>query len=93
MNRLNLFLLGLVVFCAMQVVEFQHQARTLFVRLGEEEEAARQLAVALSHLQLSEETLAKGERVDEIARQQLRIVRPAGSSLIYMPFADGGEHE
>lgn len=84
MGRLNLLLLALVVFCAVQVIELQHDARTLFVTLGEEEETARQLAVALAHLQLSEEALANGQRVDQIARRDLKMVTPIGPTLVYM---------
>jgi cell division protein FtsL len=92
MGRLNVLLLVVVLFCSARVVELQYQARSLFVALGEEEEAARQLGVALTHLQLSQEALAKGERVDEIARKQLKMVRPIGNALVYMPL-EGGRHE
>ena len=47
MGRLNIFLLALVIFCAIVVVEQQHSARTLFVALGQEQQAEQQIEVAL----------------------------------------------
>lgn len=92
MGRLNVLLLLVLLFCAARVVELQYQARKVFVKLGEEEEAARQLGFDLTHLQLAQESLAKGERVDDIARKQLKMVRPVGAALVYMPL-ESGPHE
>ena len=58
MGRLNILLLALVIFCAMLVVEQQHEARTLFVALGQEQQAEQQIEVAFTRLQLQQVTLA-----------------------------------
>lgn len=89
MGRLNILLLALVVFCAMLVVDRQHEARTLFVALGQENQAEHQIEVAFTRLQLQQVTLAKGERVDEVARTKLDMSPPAAGSVIFMPL-DGG---
>ncbi|HEY1057870.1 MAG TPA: cell division protein FtsL [Limnobacter sp.] len=93
MGRLNILLLALVIYCAMQVVDFQHEARTLFVTLGSEQEAERQLDVAFTRLQLQQVALAKGERVDEVARRELKMAPPQPGSIVFMPFDTGGSHE
>lgn len=89
MGRFNVLLMGLVIFCAMQVVELQHNARRLFITLGAEQEAERQLEVAFTRLQLQQVAYAKGERVDAVARKELKMGPPATGSVVFMPF-DGG---
>ncbi|HEX4857231.1 MAG TPA: cell division protein FtsL [Limnobacter sp.] len=93
MGRLNIFLLSLVVFCAMVVVEQQHTARSLFVALGEEQQAEHQIEVAFTRLQLQQVALAKGERVDEVARTRLEMSPPAQGSVIFMPLEGGFKHD
>jgi len=93
MGRLNIFLLALVIFCAMVVVEQQHAARSLFVALGQEQQAEHQLEVAFTRLQLQQVTLAKGERVDAVARTELNMSPPAPGSVVFMPLDGGFQHE
>lgn len=93
MGRLNILLLSLVVFCAMVVVEQQHAARTLFVALGQEQQAEHQIEVAFTRLQLQQVALAKGERVDEVARTKLEMSPPAQGSVVFMPLDGGFKHE
>ena len=84
MGRLNFLLLICVVYSAMAVVEFQHESRTLFVQLGSEQQAERQLEVAFSRLQLEQVALAKGERIDEIAREKLKMQLPSPDRTVFM---------
>jgi cell division protein FtsL len=93
MGRLNLLLLGLVLCCAMVVVNLQHQARSLFVALGQEQQAERQIEVAFTRLQLQQVTLAKGERVDEVARSRLGMSPPAPGSVVFMTLDGGFQRE
>lgn len=86
-------LLVLVIFCAMLVVEQQHAARTLFVTLGQEQQAEHQIEVAFMRLQLQQVALAKGERVDEVARTKLNMSPPSPGSVVFMPFDGGFQHE
>jgi cell division protein FtsL len=93
MGKLNIFLLMLVVFCASQLVESQHEARRLFVELGRERQAERQLEVAFTRLQLDQATLAKGERVDSVARSKLKMITPSPNSIVFMSLSGGGTRE
>ena len=93
MGRLNIFLLALVIFCAIVVVEQQHAARSLFVALGQEQQAEHQIEVAFTRLQLQQVTLAKGERVDAVARTELGMSPPAPGSVVFMPLDGGFQYE
>lgn len=84
MGKLNFLLLSLVVYCALTVVETHHEARALFVELGRAQQAERQLEVAFSRLQLEQVALAKGERVDEIARTTLGMQQPDPGKILFM---------
>lgn len=93
MGRLNILLLTLVIFCAMLVVEQQHAARTLFVALGQEQQAEQQIEVAFTRLQLQQVTLAKGERVDLVARTKLNMSPPMAGSVVFMTLDGGFQRE
>jgi cell division protein FtsL len=90
MTRLNLFLLAVLIACALGLVASQHQARKLFGELELEEERSRQLGVEYGQLQLEAGTWAERARVERIAGRQLRmhvpnakrlqIVRPEGAA-------------
>lgn len=90
MTRLNLFLLAVLIACALGLVTSQHQARKLFGELELEEERSRQLGVEYGQLQLEAGTWAERARVERIAGRQLRmrvpeakrlqIVRPEGAA-------------
>ncbi|MCK6389464.1 MAG: cell division protein FtsL [Azonexus sp.] len=76
MQRVNLLLLLLVVFCALGVVTSQHRARKLFQALEAEQEKGRQLDVEYGQLQLEMSTWATHPRVEQIARDRLRMQLP-----------------
>ena len=76
MVRLNMFLLMVVVICALGVVTSQHRARKLFQALEGEQEKARQLDVEYGQLQLEMSTWATHPRIEKIARDRLRMVMP-----------------
>lgn len=93
MGRLNIFLLLLLVFCAIKLVESQHEARAAFVELGRERQAERQLEVAFTRLQLDQVALAKGERVDAVARTKLKMLPPNPNAIVFMTLGGGGGRE
>lgn len=93
MGRLNILLLTLVVFCAMLVVEQHHAARSLFVALGQEQQAEHQIEVAFSRLQLQQVSLANGERVNSVARTTLDMSPPASGAVVFMPLDGGAPNE
>ena len=76
MVRFNMFLLLIVVVCALGVVTSQHRARKLFQYLEVEQERARQLDVEFGQLQLELSTWATHPRVEQIARDRLHMVSP-----------------
>jgi cell division protein FtsL len=76
MVRFNMFLLLVVVVCALGVVTSQHRARKLFQALETEQERARQLDVEYGQLQLEMSTWATHPRIEQIARTRLRMVPP-----------------
>ncbi len=76
MTRISLALLALLTLCALGLVTSQHEARKLFVELGEEQERARQLDVEYGQLQLEASTWAMHTRVEKIAQTSLRMRRP-----------------
>jgi len=69
--------------CALGLVTSQHQARKLFIELGEEQERSRQLDVEFGQLQLESSTWAMHARVEKIARQSLRM-RPPEAGRVQM---------
>lgn len=76
MTRISLVLLALLTLSALSMVTSQHEARKLFVELGEEQERARQLDVEYGQLQLEASTWAMHARVERIAGASLRMRRP-----------------
>lgn len=82
MFRLNLFLLLLIVLCALAVVTSQHRGRKLFQALEAEQEKVRQLDVEFGQLQIEMSTWATHPRVEKIARERLRMVVPAPQAVL-----------
>ncbi len=85
MVRLNLLLLALLTACALGLVTSQHQARTLFVDLEEEQERARSLEIEYGQLQLEASTWAMHTRVERIATRALRMRTPDAKHIQIVP--------
>lgn len=85
MGKLNIFLFALVIACALKVVDWQHQARSHFVELNQEQQVEQQLEVSFTKLQLQQVALAKGERVDSVARTQLKMKTPPPEAIVFLP--------
>jgi cell division protein FtsL len=81
MARLNLFLLIVLVACALGLVTSQHRARKLFGELEQEQQRSRQLAVEYGQLQLEASTWAVHARVERIAGRQLHMRVPDAKRL------------
>jgi cell division protein FtsL len=90
MFRLNIFLLLVVVICALAVVTSQHRGRKLFQALEAEQGKVRQLDVEFGQLQIEMSTWATHPRVEKIARERLRMSVPAPQAL--PPVTAGGAH-
>ena len=76
MVRTNFLLLLLLVLCALGLVTSQHQARKLFIQLGQEQERERALAVEFDQLQLEQSTWAMHGRIEKIASGYLNMRLP-----------------
>jgi len=74
--KLNLLLLAALVFCALSLVTSRHQARKLFVELEREQKLARTYEVEFGQLQLEQSTWAMPARIENIAREQLKMQLP-----------------
>ncbi len=76
MLRFNMILLLVVVMCALGVVTSQHRARKLFQDLEREQERVRQLDIEYGQLQLELSTWATHPRIEQIARERLKMRLP-----------------
>jgi cell division protein FtsL len=76
MVRLNVILLLVAIVCALGAVTSQHRARKLFQALEGEQERVRQLDIEYGQLQLELSTWATHPRIEQIARDRLRMVTP-----------------
>ena len=84
MGRLNLLLVVCIVACALMLVSSQNRSRTLFVALERSNQVERQLENEWSQLQVELGTLSKGLRVEEVARNQLRMKIPGAPQTRYL---------
>ncbi|HJW25595.1 MAG TPA: cell division protein FtsL [Rhodocyclaceae bacterium] len=87
MVRFNMILLLVAVICALGVVTSQHKARKLFQDLEGEQERARQLDVEYGQLQLELSTWATHPRIEQIAREKLKMRIPDATGKAAEPKA------
>ena len=85
MSRGHLFLLFVVVMCALGVVTSQHRARKAFVELEQAQTRQHQLEVEWGQLQLEQSTWAMHARVEKIATEnlQMQLPDPAHTRVVY----------
>ncbi|WP_028455641.1 cell division protein FtsL [Chitinilyticum litopenaei] len=74
MIRLNLFLLALLVLCALSVVTSSHRTRKLYGELQKQEAAARALELEWGQLQLEQSAWAIHSRIEREASQRLGMM-------------------
>ena len=85
MVRVNVFLLALLVVCAVSLVTSRHQARKAFVELERAQEQMRALETEYGQLQLEQSTWALPGRVEKIARTELRMQLPTAARVQLVP--------
>lgn len=86
MTRLNLFLLLIVLGCALSVVSSQHKARKLYTELQKEEQDGKRLDVEWGQLQLEQSTWAMHSRVEAEATRRLGMQTPKSKdTLVILP--------
>lgn len=81
MVRLNLFLLAVLIVCALSLVSSRHQARKLFVELEREQARERSYETEYGQLQLEQSTWSMPSRVEKIARERLSMRLPPGGRV------------
>jgi cell division protein FtsL len=89
MSRLNIFLLIVVMGCALSVVDATNQQREIFIQLQRAQAEERQLQQDYSQLQYQQSALSKTSRIEEMATDDLKM-RPVGAGRTqYLMLAPG----
>ncbi|MDN5754029.1 MAG: cell division protein FtsL [Nitrosospira sp.] len=88
MIRINIFLILILIACALSVVTSQHKARKLFVELEKEQELAGRLAVEWGQLQLEQSTWATHARIEKVATGQLNMHVPDAFRVQIIPLSN-----
>jgi len=81
---LQVLLVVSVMASAIMVVVSQHEARRLFVQLQEFESVRDNLNEEWGRLQLEQSTWATDDRIEQLARANLRMREPAAGSLVLL---------
>ncbi|HUP30808.1 MAG TPA: cell division protein FtsL [Usitatibacter sp.] len=84
MTRLNIFLLILLIACALGVITSQHQARKRFIELETGQAVAQKLGEEWSQLQLEQGTWATHKRVESVASRSLGMKLPDPASTVVL---------
>ncbi|PLZ01588.1 cell division protein FtsL [Burkholderia sp. WAC0059] len=74
MNRLNIFLLIVVLGCALSVVDATNQQREVFIQLQRAQDQEQQLQQDYAQLQYQQSALSKTSRIEEIATDSLKML-------------------
>jgi len=83
MKRTLLVILSIAVLVsAIEVVVSQHEARRLFVQIQELEAERDDLNEEWGRLQLEQSTWATDDRIESLARSELRMREPGGNLKI-----------
>ncbi|MDR3411298.1 MAG: cell division protein FtsL [Formivibrio sp.] len=82
MTRLNLFLLLVLIGCALSVVTSQHKARKFFIELQKADQETKRLDVEWGQLQLEQSTWAMHSRIEAEATRRLGMQTPVGNRVL-----------
>lgn len=69
---------------ALAVIYGKYQSRLIFIEIQKQERALDQYEVEWGQLQLELTTLAELNRVEQVAREQLKLVMPLREKNIYI---------
>lgn len=78
-------LAAVVIGCALIVVETKHQNRTLVHELEQLRQEKARLDTEWAQLQLEEATLAHHGRIEQLARDKLRMTDPQETQIVKAP--------
>ena len=77
-------LISMLLVSALMVIYKKYNSRLIFIEIQKQEKALDQYEVAWGQLQLELTTLAEQNRVEQVAREQLKLVLPAREKIIYI---------
>jgi len=89
MNRLNIFLLIVVMGCALSVVNATNQQREIFIQLQRAQAEERQLQQDYAQLQYQQSALSRTSRVEQIATDSLKMQPVTTGRTQYLILAPG----
>jgi cell division protein FtsL len=89
MSRINIFLLIIVLGCALSVVNATNQQRRLFVQLERAQAEERQLQQDYAQLQYEQSALSKTSRIEQVATDSLKMRSIVSGGTQYLTLAPG----
>jgi cell division protein FtsL len=89
MSRLNIFLLIVVLGCALSVVNATNQQRQIFIELQRAQAQERQLQQDYAQLQYQQSALSKTSRIEQIANDSLKMTTVTTGRTQYLTLPPG----
>ncbi|WP_116137525.1 cell division protein FtsL [Trinickia diaoshuihuensis] len=89
MSRLNIFLLIVVLGCALSVVNATNQQRQLFVQLERAQSEEHQLQQDYAQLQYQQSALSKTSRIEQLATDTLKMQPASTGETQFLTLAPG----
>jgi cell division protein FtsL len=77
-------LITALLISALTVIYSKYQSRLIFIEIQKQERALDQYEVEWGQLQLELTTLAELNRVEQVAREQLKLVMPLREKIVYI---------
>lgn len=77
-------LISVLLVSALAVIYSKYQSRLIFIEIQKQERALDQYEVEWGQLQLELTTLAEQNRVEQVARDQLKLVMPLREKIVYI---------
>jgi len=77
-------LILVLLISALAVIYSKYQSRLIFIEIQKQERALDQYEVEWGQLQLELTTLAEQNRVEQVAREQLKLVMPLREKIVYI---------
>lgn len=77
-------LILVLLISALAVIYSKYQSRLIFIEIQKQERALDQYEVEWGQLQLELTTLAELNRVEQVARDQLKLIMPLQEKIIYI---------
>ncbi|MEX3605294.1 MAG: cell division protein FtsL [Burkholderia sp.] len=89
MNRLNIFLLIIVMGCALSVVNSTNQQRQIFFQLQRAQSQEHQLQQDYAQLQYQQSALSKTSRIGQLANDSLKMQPIVTGRTQYLTLPNG----